>query len=186
MKGCKIIVLACNTASGVCVEQLRIEYPKLLFIAIEPAIKIVKDLNEKGLTLVMATPRTLKTQKFLDSYDKYKPINCELVPCPGLANLIEEEKEEEIIKYINELHKKYPNTENFVLGCTHYPLIKDKIKKVFPKAKFYDGNKGLSEELKRKIEANKFLLKEEKSKIEFYDSSNSEIKKERFFKYLSM
>ncbi|MCI8574925.1 MAG: glutamate racemase [Bacilli bacterium] len=182
LKGCKIIVLACNTASGVCVERLRQDYKDTTFLAIEPAIKIVSDQKETGLTLVLATPRTLQTKKFLDNYQKYKPINCELVPCTGLAALIEEDKDVEITNYIKNIHDKYPDAENFVLGCTHYPLIQDKIKDSFPNAKFYDGSKGLSEELERKLknEGNE----SQKEKIEFYDSSNSELKKERFFKFL--
>ena len=184
LKGCKIIILACNTASSVCANKLREEYKNILILAIEPATKIVSDHELEGLTLVLATPRTLQTKKFLDNYKKYKPINCELLPCTGLANLIEEEKETEINNYINKIYKDYPNAENFVLGCTHYPLIKNKIKAKFPTAKFFDGSIGLSKELQRKIIETKLELKNSGQLIEFYDSTNNPLKKERFFKYL--
>ena len=53
--GCIAIVIACNTASAICVKRLREEYPNTLFIAIEPAYKMVHDYNPEGKTLVMAT-----------------------------------------------------------------------------------------------------------------------------------
>lgn len=182
-KGCNIIVLACNTASAICVDILRKKYPEILFIAIEPAIKMVKDGNYKGLTLILATPKTLQTEKFQKTYQKYKTNQCLLVPCPGLADLIEEDKTKEIKEYIDNIFKTYPDAKNFVLGCTHYPLIKDLIHQVYPNSLFFDGSIGVSKELKKKIEEYQIPL-ENLDKVEFFDSSNSKIKKERFYKIL--
>ena len=178
-KGCKAIVIACNTASAVCVERLRKDYSEMIFIAIEPAYKMVYDYNFSGKTLVLATKRTIESKKFLKLYDKYNNNKTILKPCVGLAELIEDKKEAEVDKYLEKNLSKYKNIDNVVLGCTHYPLIKDKIKKVLGNVIFYDGAKGVSVELKRQLEKHN-LLSKGKKEIIFYDSANNELKKKRF------
>lgn len=123
-RGCDIIVLACNTASAVCVKRLRSEYPDTLFIAIEPAYKMVHDYNPSGKSLVMATEGTLNSEKFLALYHKYDNKNTILLPCKRLAELIEEGNDVKIDRYLEENLSKYKDIDNVVLGCTHYPLIK--------------------------------------------------------------
>ena len=80
-RGVKAIVIACNTASAICVKRLREEYKDILFIAIEPAYKMVHDYNPLGKTLVMATVGTLKSEKFLALYHKYDNQKTILLPC---------------------------------------------------------------------------------------------------------
>ena len=60
---------------------------------------------------------------------------------------------------------KYENIDSIVLGCTHYPYIKDKIKKYYPKAKVYDSSKGVAKELKRKLLENNILINDGKQKV---------------------
>ena len=121
--GCIAIVIACNTASAICVKRLRSEYPNTLFIAIEPAYKMVHDYNPKGKTLVMATEGTIKSEKFLTLFNKYDNHKTILLPCKGLAELIEEGNEDEINQYLESNLSRYKDIDNVVLGCTHYPLI---------------------------------------------------------------
>ena len=61
---CKIIVIACNTASTKAVEFLRKKYTKMTFVAIEPAYKMVHDYSYENPTLVMATKGTIESEKF--------------------------------------------------------------------------------------------------------------------------
>ena len=61
-KNCKAIVIACNTASAKAVKYLRKKYPKIIFIAIEPAYKMVHDYAYNEPTLVMATKGTIEEQ----------------------------------------------------------------------------------------------------------------------------
>lgn len=178
-KGCKVIVIACNTASAVCVKELREKYQDIIFIAIEPAYKMVYDYNFSGKTLVLATKGTIESEKFLKLYYKYNNNNTILKPCIGLAELIEENNEDKIDKYIEENLKEYKGVENVVLGCTHYPLIKDNLKKVLGDVNFFDGSIGVSKELKRQM-INHNMLTDEEFKLEFYDSSKSEAKEKRF------
>ena len=112
---------------------------------------MVHDYNPKGKTLVMATEGTIKSEKFLTLFNKYDNKNTILLPCKGLAELIEEGNEVEIDRYLDDNLSKYKDIDNVVLGCTHYPLIKDNIRKVLGDVKFFDGSVGVSKELLRQL-----------------------------------
>ena len=184
-RGCDIIVLACNTASAMCVKRLRSEYPDTLFIAIEPAYKMVHDYNPKDKTLVMATEGTLNSEKFLALYHKYDNKNTILLPCKRLAELIEEGNDVKIDRYLEENLSKYKDIDNVVLGCTHYPLIKEDIRKVLGNVKFFDGSVGVSKELVRQLQSRDIKFSSGKFSIVFIDSSDDVSKKNRFMELLS-
>ncbi len=177
---CVAIVLACNTASAICVKRLREEYPNILFIAIEPAYKMVHDYNPLGKTLVMATKGTLESEKFLALYHKYDNHKTILLPCSGLADLIEKGNMDEVDRYLEDNLKDYKGVNNVVLGCTHYPLIKDNIKKVLGNVEFFDGSVGVSKELLRQLELRNINYVKEELKIDFIDSSGDINKEKRF------
>lgn len=119
--GAKVIVIACGTLSS------NKEYLK----SNVPLIDVISPLNNKidnyPLVSVIATPLSVKT----NAYKNYIHTNLELISCPLLVPLIEnneDEKLEEAVKnYLNKCKGKA-----LVLGCTHYGLIKDKIKKYYP------------------------------------------------------
>ena len=178
--GCITIVIACNTASAICVKRLRIEYPDILFIAIEPAYKMVYDYNREGKTLVMATEGTIKSEKFLALYNKYNNHKTILLPCKGLAELIEEGNEDKINQYLVSKLNKYKDIDNVVLGCTHYPLIKNNIKNIIGEVKFFDGSLGVSWELIRQLKKRGITFDNKSYSVEFIDSSGDISKKMRF------
>ena len=184
-KGCVAIVIACNTASTICVKRLREEYPDILFIAIEPAYKMVHDYNPKGKTLVMATEGTIKSEKFLTLFNKYDNKNTILLPCKGLAELIEEGNEVKIDRYLDDNLSKYKDIDNVVLGCTHYPLIKKNIRRVLGNVKFFDGSLGVSKELVRQLELRGITFDNESFSVDFIDSSGNVSKENRFMELMS-
>ena len=181
-KGCKVIIIACNTASAVCVNDLRNTYTNITFIAIEPAYKMVHDYNPNGKTLVMATRGTIESEKFQKLYNKYDNHNTILYPCLGLEELIEKNDEIGIKKYLEDNIYQFKSVDNVVLGCTHYPLIKEQIREILKDVTFFDGSMGISYELKRKLK--ELNINEENNKIEFFDSAQSNLKKQRFFEIL--
>lgn len=180
--GCTIIVIACNTASSIGVSYLREKYRKILFIATEPAYKMVHDYNPQGKTLVMATRGTIESEKFIELYHKYDNHNTILLSCIGLAELIE--NNQDVRKYLNELLGKYKDIDNVVLGCTHYPLIKSEIKKILGDVIFYDGSKGVTKELLRVLKMHNIKYESDELKIKFIDSSQNEFKEKRFWELL--
>ena len=100
-KNCKAIVIACNTASAEAVTYLRKKYKTIPFIAIEPAYKMVYDYAYDEATLVMATKGTIESEKFNLLYKKYNNHKTKLLPCIGLADVIEDgnkEKQKEVLE----------------------------------------------------------------------------------------
>ena len=180
---CKIIIIACNTASAMAVKYLMEKYVDIDFIAIEPAIKLAYDTNENG-TLVMATKGTMDSQRFHELYDKYHHDKYYLVSCVGLANLIESDMKNKINIYLNKYISCYSGkVSNVVLGCTHYPLIKNEIKKVLGEVEFFDGSVGVAKQLYRVICYRGYVGCKNGS-VSFEDSTGDVEKEKRFWKFL--
>lgn len=190
-KKCKAVVLACNTASAKAAAYLREKYYDVPIIAIEPAYKMVHDFAPEGFTLVMATKGTLESEKFAALYKKYDNAKTELLACVGMADLIEQDRQDDLDLYLENLLGKYKGkAENVVLGCTHYPLAKENIKKVLGDVRFFDGANGVARQLEHVLKRENLLcLSAEKGKIEFVDSSKDEAKRiekeRRFFAVLN-
>lgn len=181
---CKIVVIACNTASAIAAKKLREKYQNLPIIAIEPAYKMVYDFAYEDPTLIMATRGTIKSEKFNLLYNKYNNHKTYIAPCTGLADIIEAEEEKEIKEYLIKNIGKYKNkVKNVVLGCTHYPLIEDEIREVLGNVTFFNGAGNLAKHLKEVMEE-KNILSTKGGSIEFIDTSMSEEKKERFFRII--
>lgn len=190
-KNCKAIVIACNTASAKAARSLRATFKNVPVIAIEPAYKMVHDQSPDGRTLIMATKGTISSEKFRRLYYSYYNHKTAIHACAGLADLIEQDRKDEIISYLEKNLGKYKNSvQNVVLGCTHYPLIKKEISEVLGDVRFFDGADGVSRRLKYLLEIKSLLNnQQEKGTVEFFDSSEDEnirmIKKERFYKILN-
>lgn len=115
-KKCKVIVIACNTATAKAVSYLRERYKDIPIIAIEPAYKMVYDHSYEEYTLVMATKGTIESEKFNLLYHTYDNKKTELLPCVGLAEIIECGNEEKLKKYLKEKLENYKGkVKNIVL-----------------------------------------------------------------------
>lgn len=156
-KGAKAIVIACNTATAAAAKQLREKYTQIPIIGIEPAIKPSASYKENSNVLVMATPLTLKQEKIHDLMDRFcDDVNIITLPCPGLMELVEEGKTEgvEIDNFLDKLFEPYRDIcfDSVVLGCTHYPHVKNAIKKALGgDVMIFDGGEGTARETKRRL-----------------------------------
>ncbi|MGL5243792.1 MAG: glutamate racemase [Sarcina sp.] len=180
-KGAKAIVIACNTATSAAIIDLRNTYKNIPIIGIEPALKPAIESQKEGKVIVMATPMTLSEKKFNNLMNKYNYKHKEIVslPCAGLVEFIESGilTGKELSNYLEDKLKQYKSTKisTIVLGCTHYPFVKNEIRKVvgdYPD--LIDGSYGTAKELKRKLE--EFNLKNnktEKGKIDIFNSSHN-------------
>lgn len=184
-QNCKAVVIACNTASSKVAEKLRKTYPELIIIAIEPAYKMVHDYAYEEPTLVMATKGTIGSEKFNLLYHKYNNHKTYLLPCPGLADLIEKNETEKISEYLKKKLGIYQGkVKNVVLGCTHYPLIKEPIKSVLGEVTFFEGSYRLAIHLKEMLKETNILNEQKQGNITFLDSSQSKEKQDRFWELL--
>ena len=194
-KGCKAIVIACNTASAEAAQYLRNKYAKVPIIAIEPAYKMVYDFAYDDTTLVMATKGTTESEHFEKLIEKYDNKKTYILPCVGLANAIENGNEKQINSCLQEEVSQYKGkVKNVVLGCTHYPLIKKQISNFLGDVRFFDGAPSLAKHLKDVLKKDELINKNDnnilkngdnKLNIEFIDSSNQANKEKRFFEILA-
>ena len=123
----------------------------------------------------MATPGTIESERTheLVRDNKRDDQNIYLVPCEGLANAIENGDNNKIDEIIDKIYEEYKdkNIDSIVLGCTHYPLISDKIFNKF-NCQLLDGNLGVSNEVKRQLEAHNLLSEEATGKVTFYKTGD--------------
>ena len=162
-RGIKALVIACNTATSAAAAVLREENPDLPIIGIEPAIKPAAFLFPHPRVLVMATPLTLKEEKFRALVARFADRE-EIIPlpCPGLVELIEAGNldGEAINRYLEELFAPYirQKIDAVVLGCTHYPHIKNVIARHVPlRATIIDGGEGTARETYRRLSVSGLL-----------------------------
>ena len=155
---CKIIVIACNTATTSCLKKLREKYPNTIFIGTVPAIKIAYDNNYKN-TLVLATPYTIKSKRVRELIHDYKNSNQKITLTSGdnLAYLIDTDDKNKIVEFLNKKLSVYKDADSLVLGCTHYSLIKKEIQEVLPNTALLDGCLGISLEVKHQLEKHQLL-----------------------------
>lgn len=176
---CKIIVIACNTATTRCIKYLREKYPNISFVGTEPAIKVACD-NDYNNILVMATPATINSERtnILVNENKKEYENIYLVACDGLADAIEFEDEDEQERIVSEIYDEYKDKkiDAIVLGCTHYPHIKKLINRYFVGAQLLDGGNGVAREVKRQLEIQELLSNEGSCKVEIINSKIDNIK----------
>ena len=146
----KAVVIACNTATAVAAAELRARYD-LPIIGIEPALKPAHELRHGGSILVLATPMTLRLEKFRALYAKYGEGAIPL-PCPGLMELVEAEDNEAARRYLLALFAPYDLTrvDAVVLGCTHYVFLRPILAEILPATvSVLDGNEGTARQLRR-------------------------------------
>lgn len=178
-KNCKLIVIACNTATTRCMKKLREIYSNVIFVGTVPAIKVACDKRFKN-TLVMATPATIESERTYELIrdNKRYDQNIYLLPCPGLAKAIEEKNKEKIKRILQNDFKDYKDKEidAIVLGCTHYPFIRKEILEEMPNTVLIDGSLGVSKEVKKQLEEHGLLNNKRTRKIEIYNSLTEELK----------
>ena len=129
--GLKALVVACNTATAAAIIPLRAAYPNLIVVGVEPALKLAADRYPGGSIGVMATPVTLREEKFNRLLQRCASA-CQVykIPAPQLVPLIEEGLVDTPImeQTLHQLLDPYMGRINaLVLGCTHYPLLEEVI-----------------------------------------------------------
>ena len=92
-QGIKALVVACNTATAAAIDTLRQAYPNLIIVGIEPALKLAANRFPGGCVGVLATPVTLREEKFQHLVET-SSNHCRVIrlPAPGLSDLVEQGK----------------------------------------------------------------------------------------------
>lgn len=134
-RGCKMVVVACNTATAAAIEYLRERFSHLPIVGLEPAVKPACAMTRSKVVGVIATERSLVGRKFLSTLERYgEGVEVLKVVGEGFVEAVEADAEqeprtEELVRRVVE-----PIVERgadvIVLGCTHYPFLGDVIRRV--------------------------------------------------------
>ena len=174
-KGCKAVVIACNTATSAAASTLRADYAHVPIIGVEPALKPATLAPGVSRILVMATPITLRLDKYQQLAEKWGSGREVIsVPCPGLAGRIERGDLEapDVVELIGDLVGAYRGRiDAVVLGCTHYPFVARQIREVVGDVPLFDGAEGTARQLERKLAERGLTAKSaEPGSVEFASS----------------
>ncbi|CAM1334749.1 glutamate racemase [Tenacibaculum aestuariivivum] len=161
-KGCKLIVVACNTATTNAIEYLRLNY-NIPIIGIEPAIKTAALQTKTGTIGILATKGTLNSSLFekTSASINHRITIIEQVG-NGLVELIENGKinSTEMTTLLNS-HLNLMQSSNcdcIVLGCTHYPYLIPQINKIVGNnVIIIDSGEAVAKQTKKILEDNKLL-----------------------------
>ncbi len=134
-KGCKMVVVACNTATAAAIDFLRDKYHEIPIVGMEPAVKPACLNTRTGVVGVLATERSLDGDLFCRTAARYgKGIEVIAVPGRGFVELVESDREqtpeaEECVRRaMREMLDR--GADQIVLGCTHYPFLMEALRKV--------------------------------------------------------
>ena len=131
------LIVACNTATSAAIKMLREKYPELIIIGTEPGIKPAIEQTSTGKVGVLATPATLKGDKYqqlVNIHATQKEVTLFEQACPGLVEQIEKgeidslETKEMLESWLHPMREN--SVDTIVLGCTHYPLVSEVIEHV--------------------------------------------------------
>lgn len=175
--GCKAIVIACNTATSAAASALREEYPQVPIVGVEPALKPAVLAQTHGRVLVMATPMTVRLEKFQRLMDTWgRKAQVDAVPCGGLAARIEQGNLQapDVVELVRDLVGDFAGrVDGVVLGCTHYPFIKAQIQEVLGDVAFYESAQGTARQLRRRLVRRGLLSEGEGGGVTFLSSKDT-------------
>lgn len=177
--GCKLIVVACNTATTNAIQELRAKYT-VPFIGIEPAIKPAATNSKTQRIGILATKGTLNSELFNKTTEIYHDTKIIEQVGHGLVQLIEkgEMNSDEMTKllysYLTPMIQQ--NIDYLVLGCSHYPYLIPQIKKILPQhIQIIDSGEAVARQTQNILREKVGLSTAEKKDPVFYINSNPKV-----------
>jgi glutamate racemase len=158
-KDCKMVVIACNTASAAALSALREAYPGYLFVGMEPAVKPAVEHTRTGTVGVIATTATFQSELYASVVERFaQDVQVLHQPCPGLVKQIEAGEldtpltEEMLRGWLQPMLDKH--IDALVLGCTHYPIVRPLIERIVgPGVRIVDPAPAIARQVQRLLES---------------------------------
>ena len=178
---CKLIVVACNTATTNAIQELRAKYD-IPFIGIEPAIKPAVTHSKTQIIGILATQGTLNSELFHKTTEKYHNTRIIEQVGHGLVQLIENgdinspEMTQLLESYLKPMIEA--NIDYLVLGCSHYPYLIPQLKKILPKnIQIIDSGQAVAKQTQRILREKVGFSSLENGQSIFYTNTNPEVLK---------
>ncbi len=144
-QGCHLVILACNTASAKALRTIQQnDLPRLapnrrVLGVIRPTVEVIGDISKTHHVGIMATPGTVRSKTYeLEIAKLFPDFKVTSEGCPMWVPLVENEEYNTpgadyfVKKNIDSLLQQDPQIDSVILGCTHYPLLRDKIRQWMP------------------------------------------------------
>ena len=181
-KDVKMMVIACNTISSTCLPALQERFPKIPILGIiHPAAKSVAEkCNETNRIGIIATKVTIASGDYHRLIEQYNPnLHVYSKAAPAFVPLIEEGIIENdimdlTIKYYLDDFIEKNKIDTLVLGCTHYPLIKKNILRLYPDLQIINPSYEIITRIKEVLEENDLFAAQNEGENIFYASDLSE------------
>ena len=173
---CKLIVVACNTATTNAIRELRNDYD-IPFIGIEPAIKPAANNSKTQVIGILATKGTLNSELFNKTAEMFQNTTIIEQVGYGLVQLIEDgnlystEMTQLLESYLQPMIDA--NIDYLVLGCSHYPYLIPQIKKILPEhIQIIDSGEAVARQTQNILREKVGFTTAQKSEPIFYVNSN--------------
>ncbi|MEP6805598.1 MAG: glutamate racemase [Flavobacterium sp.] len=178
---CKLIVVACNTATTNAILELRADYD-IPFIGIEPAIKPAANNSKTQVIGILATKGTLNSELFNKTAEMFQNTTIIEQVGHGLVQLIEDgnlnspEMTQLLESYLQPMIDA--NIDYLVLGCSHYPYLIPQIKKILPEhIQIIDSGEAVARQTQNVLREKVGFTDTQNSDPQFYVNSNPEVLK---------
>jgi len=182
-KDVKMLMIACNTISATSLDMLKERYPDIPVIGvISPTARVVANkCNGMDRIGILATKATIKSGMYEKKIKEknYQLKNIFPIACPALVPLIEEgiidhEIMDLTIKYYLDEFMKENEIDNLVLGCTHYPLIKENLERLYPNVSIISSSREVAVAAMMELEDRDMLAEKHDGENYFYASDLSD------------
>lgn len=162
-KGCKLIVIACNTASAAALKYLRECWPDFPFVGMEPAVKPAAEQTLSGKVGVLATPSTFQGALYASVVERFAhDVQVFQATCPGLVQQIEKgylstPKTRQILETAL-LPMLQAGVDTLVMGCTHFPFVIPLINQIAGEdVRVIDPAPAVARQIRRVLESRELL-----------------------------
>lgn len=182
-KGAKVILIACNTASALAYEHVLnfVGDKAEVFNVIDPVVESLKELPELKKLGIIGTKGTILSNSYPNKIQAYHPdIEVVSLATPLFAPMIEEgfifdDISNAIIRsYLS--HQGFESMDTLILGCTHYPIIKNQIRKFFNfQVRVIDSGQTVAHRVKEYLTANHLITSDTQARHQFYVSDYTEM-----------
>jgi len=176
-KKIKLLVVACNTITITSISRLRQNYPDLPIVGIVPVIKTAAERTKNQKIGVFSTEVTAKSQYQKDLIDKfamgYEVISLGSVDLVELIEKLDFKTIDKVLKKELQIFKD-KNIDTLALGCSHFPLIQDRIQQTLPKVLILNSADAVCRQIARILDNNKIASSINNSSYTFYTTGDFE------------
>lgn len=173
----KLIVLACNTTSATILGDLQAIFKQVPIIGVIDAT--VEDFMNRGVdnALIIATAATINSNKYVETINNYnRGITTYSLATPKLVPLVESGMYKEgIYEVLHEYLDSYAGVvKSIILGCTHYPILKEQIKRVLPNIEYVSSSDAICKNVQELLQSQNLLNTNKNKFIKIYTTGETD------------